>query len=271
MTNAVIAYSKPSCVTGRALYEFMKEAETFSKLTRVRENKLVDNVDVLIRWGNSTSQAAVNTPTIEINKREAIENASNKLKMMTSLAEAEGITVPPLLLSSGLRVDEVAPILPSFKNEDGYFFARSGVTREIRYTNEYDATDWYITKPINKDKEYRVHVFGDSILGIYEKIPLEGEMQESSIMKDHNSRFSRCNMGMRLVCNTDTQQMCINAVKSLGLDFGGVDVIREADTGNFYIVEVNSSPSLNHPNLSRYVNKFLEFINTYGDRYVTEG
>lgn len=262
MTNAVIAYGNRSCVTGKALFEYMKEAEVFNRLSRVRKNKLVPNVDVLIRWGNSQSQAARNIPAIEINKASAIKNASNKLQMMTILANTEGVITPPVLLTKSLDSSTIMDLLPALSNDEGLFFARSGTTKEVRLTDMYNTSDQYITKPINKDHEYRVHVFGDEVLGIYEKVPNEGEISESSIMKDHNSKFVRCNMDMRLRCNEEAQAMCIKAVAALGLDFGGVDIIREKDTNNFYIVEVNSSPSLNNLNLNRYVDKFVEFINS---------
>jgi len=119
----------------------------------------------------------------------------------------------------------------------------------------------YITKPINKDREYRVHVFGNEVIGVYEKIPTEGEITESSIMKDHNSKFNKCNLQMKLRCNEEAQAMCVKAVKALDLDFGGVDIIRERDTNKFYIVEVNSSPSLNSYNINKYIEKFVEFVN----------
>lgn len=262
MTNTVIAYSNKSCVTGKALYEFMMEGEVFSKLTRVMKDKLVRNTDVLIRWGNSNSVATRNTPAIEINKKQAVVNASNKLTMMTTLANTEGVTVPPVLLTKGMDSNAVISLIPSLMNEDGLFFARSGTSKQVRLTSEYASSDYYLTKPINKDREYRVHVFGDEVIGVYEKTPLEDEITETSIMKDDNSKFTKCNPELKLRCHEEAQSMCIQAVKSLGLDFGGVDIIRERDTGKFYIIEVNSSPSLNSYNINRYVQKFLEFIDS---------
>lgn len=261
MSSVVLAYTSKSCVTGRALYDYMKEGETFDKINRVTKNKLIRGADVLIRWGNSKSKATVNTPRIEINKAHAVRKASNKLDMMTELAKTEGVVTPPVLITRSVDYQTVQDLLPTFSNEDGKFFARSATTNEVRLTDLCNTNDYYITKPINKDREYRVHVFGDEVLGVYEKVPNEGEISESSIMKDHNSKFVRCNMSMRLRCNDEAQAMCIKAVQALGLDFGGVDVIRERDTGKFYVVEVNSSPSLNNVNLNRYVDKFVEFIN----------
>ena len=265
MTNAVIAYSNRSCVTGKALYEFMKEGEVFSRLNKVLKTKRIRNTDVLIRWGNSTSDATVNTPAIEINKREAIVNASNKLKMMKILASTEGIQIPMMIIPSLLDSESVKFLLPTISNEDGKFFARNGANGEVRLADEVQHNDSYLTKPIDKDREYRVHVFGDEVIGIYEKIPTEGEICQDSIMKDHNSQFVRCNTDLDLRCNAGAQEMCVKAVKAMGLDFGGVDIIRERDTKEFFLVEVNSSPSLNNLNIKRYVEKFVEFINIQGE------
>jgi glutathione synthase/RimK-type ligase-like ATP-grasp enzyme len=54
--------------------------------------------------------------------------------------------------------------------------------------------------------------------------------------------------------------MCIKAVSTLGLVFGGVDLIMEKETKAFYITEVNSSPSLNSINIKKYINCFIEYI-----------
>mgnify|MGYP006174668855 FL=1 len=52
----------------------------------------------------------------------------------------------------------------------------------------------------------------------------------------------------------------VAAVNSLGLLFGGVDVIIARD-GRIYVNEVNSAPSLNSLNLNRFKEAILNHIN----------
>ena len=49
------------------------------------------------------------------------------------------------------------------------------------------------------------------------------------------------------------------AVEALGLIHGGVDIVKDA-AGNWFILEVNSSPALNEPNLERWGPAISEYL-----------
>lgn len=256
MTDLVICYSGPSSVTGRALYDALRSSRKFTRVRRVRKDKMIKRADAVIRWGNSISFSP--SSALTLNTSEAINNASNKLKMMEILRKAEGVVTPPVKFLRGSLVGSEydSESLDSLKNADGNLFIRG--SKSIRFGSEQTQGDLYATKMIDKRREYRVHVFNGHVIGIYEKIPQE---EGVLIYKDSNCDFSRCNPEAgRLRCNEEAQAMCIAAVNSLGLLFGGVDIIRERKTKKFYITEVNSSPALNSENIQRYVELFAQYI-----------
>ncbi len=248
-----ISYSKRSCKTGRKLYESLRRRTEFGTVRRVRNENRVPQSDVHIRWGNSTS---VGDGDLIINTPDAVRNASNKLAMLRILRHTEGVNVPRNIL----RGDEFTEDqLDEMRNDEGNLFIR-GSNMSVRYDASFTQADHYCTTPVNKDKEYRVHVFNGKVIAVYEKIPNEGD--EGIIRKDANCRFSkRRHDEGNPTCDTDAQEMCIRAVQALGLVFGGVDLIRDKDTKKFYVVEINSSPALNGPNIERYVDEFIKFIN----------
>ena len=246
-----ILYSGKSSVTGKSLLNKFKP--TSSKAFRKRTDKPL-KTDVVLRWG-STEVFNRLTTRLELNSYEAVRNTSNKLLMMENLVGAN-VSTPEILFRP---FGQEQSVIDSFKDENGGFYVR-GQNQEVRYDDTVKYGDLYISKPVeNKRREYRVHVFNGEVISIYEKVPNEEGIK---LFKSFNCSFklrdiSNCKL------NTENQEMCIKAVNSLGLLFGGVDVIRDKDQ-NIFICEVNSAPALNGTNIDRYVTKINEYVNAMG-------
>lgn len=242
-----ILYSDKSSKTGRDLLNKFKPLS--SKAFRKRTDKRL-KTDVVLRWG-STERFDRLQSRLELNSFEAVRNASNKYIMMSSLVEAN-IPTPKILLDPFNKPQD---ILDSFKDESGGFYVR-GSNMEVRYDDTVKSGDQYVSAPIkNKRREYRVHVFNGEVIAIYEKVPNEEGIK---LFKSFNCSFQLRNPENCKLSKTD-QQVCINAVNSLGLLFGGCDVVRDRDQ-NIFICEVNSAPSLNGVNINRYVEKINGYI-----------
>jgi glutathione synthase/RimK-type ligase-like ATP-grasp enzyme len=154
---------------------------------------------------------------------------------------------------------ETENVADDFVDENGFFYVR-GANQEVRYDDRIRVGDLYVSKPVvNKRREYRVHVFNGEVITIYEKIPNE---DNTKLFKAHNCHFELKNKD-NCKLTLENQQVCIDAVKSLGLLFGGVDVMRDKDQ-NIFISEVNSAPALNGTNIDRYVTKITEYIRQQG-------
>jgi glutathione synthase/RimK-type ligase-like ATP-grasp enzyme len=239
-----ILYSNKSSKTGKELKEKFKDYA--SKVIKKRTNRRL-KTDVLLRWG-STEEFSRLTSRIELNTLQAVTNASNKFTMMNKLKRAN-IQTPEIKFDL-----ENTDNLDDFRDEKGMFYVR-GFNQEIRYTNELRYDDLYVSKPIlNKRREYRVHVFNGEILAVYEKIPNDENVM---LFKSYNCKFSAVNLSNTRLKDVDLQRS-IDAVNALGLLFGGVDLCR-CRNGETYVLEVNSSPSLNSININRYIEKITEY------------
>jgi hypothetical protein len=250
--KTMIAYSNRSCVTGKELRQALSAI-------RKRTNKRA-KCDLFIRWGSTEQFDSVRYKK-ELNSLSAVLRTANKLVMLQTLSESN---VPTLDFSNDVT------LIDDFKDSEGnvYIRNRSGV---VRYGNDFSTnSDLYFSRAVpNKRREYRVHVFNGKILGAYEKVPLVPADSENSnpyakvnrpkLYKSDTCKFVRCNLdleGARV--NAAAQQICIDSVNSLGLLFGGVDLIRDKD-GNFTICEVNSAPGLNGLNVDRWVEAIREY------------
>lgn len=253
--KTMIAYSNRSCVTGKELREALDA-------TRKKTDRRA-KCDLFIRWG-TTDQFDNLKYKKELNTLEAVLRTTDKLTMLQTLLAA-GIAT--------LDFSSDPAAIDSFKDKEGnvYIRNRQGV---VRYGNDFNPSrDSYYSRPVRfKRREYRVHVFNGKILGAYEKVPLslaEGQKRNAEtlpkLFKSDTCRFVRCDLvvdeqGLNPRVNAAAQAMCIQAVNSLGLVFGGVDLIRNKH-GEFTICEVNSAPGLNGLNVERWVEAIKEYYN----------
>lgn len=233
-----IAYSNRSCVTGKAL----KLALEGKRKKTNRKAKC----DLFIRWGNT--EEFTNTRCVkQLNTLEAVKRTVNKLDMLNAL-KSSGVPTPDFNTDISL--------IDSFKDETGNVYIRSkdGV---VRYATDYcPVRDSYYTKPIPlKRREYRVHVFNGKVIGIYEKVPLTSD--RPALFKSDTCKFVRCDPNISRV-DQNAQEICIQALNSLGLLCGGVDLIRDKNK-NFFVCEVNSAPGLNSSNIQRWVDEIKNY------------
>lgn len=239
-----ILYSGKSSKTGREILNKFKILTR--KAFKKRTNKRL-KTDILLRWG-STEQFDRLTSKVELNSYNAVLNTSNKLLMMKKLKE-HNIPTPEVCFDMNN-----SELIDSLRDENGGFYVR-GANQEVRYDDEVKRNDLYVSKSIpNKRREYRVHVFNGEIIAMYEKVAREADTQ---LFKAHNCDFKAVNPEICRVSKAD-QEMCIKAVNSLGLLFGALDLSRDKDK-KCLVLEVNSSPALNGPNIERYAEKIVEY------------
>jgi hypothetical protein len=103
-----------------------------------------------------------------------------------------------------------------------------------------DVSDFY-TPWIPTRTEYRVWVFRNKALAIYEKV-FKGEGEYEGFMRNHRFGF-RFDSRDELLDNKELTKPSIAAVKAIDLDFGAVDVLLGKD-GKYYVLEVNSQPHI---------------------------
>lgn len=247
LLRLAILYSGPSSATGRALLDEFKRRPQFKRVLKKRTDRPY-KADVVLRWGTSEHFSRLSRQ-IELNAPEAVANTTDKFRMLQVL-QAAGVPVP----------DFSAEPREEFKDANGMFYVRARGGK-VRYTDTMSRRDAYCTRPINnKRREYRVHVFNGVVWALYEKVPLvEGERpalfnQQSCTFKSRDPEISNC--------SAEGLEIAKNAVAALGLLFGAVDLVRLKNGSGYVVCEVNTSAGLNGPNVSRFVDLCVAYVNT---------
>lgn len=207
--------------------------------------KFFPNFDrFVINWGNSNAPLK----TTILNKPENVAVAQNKLLTLNKLRDA-GIRVPEYTTDRTQTVSWKKIVARLLLRGHG---GRGIVIRENdgRTLGEQVVAPLYV-KWINVADEYRVHVMNGEVID-YSKKVLQADAQPGEI---HNLEagylFARNVSRNDVVCS-----MAVNAVKTLGLDFGAVDVVRSTQ-GITYVLEVNTAPGLSPMGVEIYKQSFL--------------
>lgn len=210
---------------------------------------------IIIRWGNRIQMQ--HEGNIVYNKATAQELATNKYQARLKMDE-EGVSIPKTSNNPNLTFFNSAdyPIIAR-----PYFHSKGKNFVILKTQNEVEAhkrnhSNWYYSGYIPKTHEYRVHVGHSKILNYLEK-PNPGNGNIAWNRAQNHEAF--VNVGWDSY-NLNVGIEAIKAVKALGLDFGGVDVIVDAQ-GTPYVLEVNTSPTLNSSEYSmeRY-SKYFDWL-----------
>jgi len=94
---------------------------------------------------------------------------------------------------------------------------------------------------IPTDTEYRVWVFKNKALAVYEK-QYKGDGEYEGFCRNRRFGFS-FEKRDDLRGQATIESPCIKAVKALGMDWGAVDILKGKD-GKYYVLEVNSMPHI---------------------------
>lgn len=212
--------------------------------------------NLLIRWG-CTSEVAINNV---VNTVEAIHRVNDKLGFRRVLNEAS--LCPPTAFNRA----EATALLSMVANTQGVVVrpARHAQGRHLyvgrtaremdAHLNRFQDGMAYASTLINKVAEYRVFVVQGRVACVAKKTP--GNPQDVAWNVARGGRFD----------NVGWDEWPLNAVRRSveafnlsGLDFGGVDVMVDAD-GTSYILEINSAPSLTSPYRQECMAKCFDYI-----------
>lgn len=213
--------------------------------------------DLVINWGNCNlptwyPEAVTASPVIEIlNNPLNIKYCVNKILAFDLLRYAD-ISVPDFTSD---------PLVA--KEWDGKILART-LTRSsggkgivICDKNNLVPAKLYV-KYIEKDAEYRVHIFKGQCIDYAKKVQnKEDATEEEKMIANHDNGWYFMRDVKRLDENINLAK---EAIQTLGLDFGAVDIIRKDKVS--YVLEVNTAPGLNGISLDAYADAIVGKLNS---------
>lgn len=175
----------------------------------------------------------------------------DKLTSYIKLAAA-GLPIIPSVFCFRSRIDEYRKIIidrlgtPLVAKEitlqrgEGVFLARNRA--EVRVPKRYKAEDQFLWQQfIRSEEEYRLLVLGGRV-GVWErKTRTDPAEFRSNVALGAREEFLPLEN-----LPTDLTQIAVRAAATLDFDIAGVDVMREKDTGNWWLVEVNRGPGLTY-------------------------
>lgn len=206
----------------------------------------------LIRWGNAMP-IRLAPGAKELNSPRAISTASNKLRAFRAFEEA-GVKTPEFTDSRYEAADmqrqghTVIGRTRSGSKGRGIVVYPPGT--KIGYHELY-------TRFIPNEREYRLHVVGDKVIRTQRKYPERNGAKPDAPIKNVANGFVFKAPQKKL--NKDRETLAVEAVKALGLDFGAVDLVIDAD-GIAYILEINTAPACSPMTGTAYVTAMRELV-----------
>ena len=208
--------------------------------------------NLVINWGCSSIERSVRHI---LNKPSAVSIASNKLKTFETLA-GSGVSIPEYTTNRDVAndwLDRGFKVVCRHKlnahNGDGIEIINPESDRLPR-------APLYV-KYVRKDHEYRVHVFRNEIIDITEKRRRSGSERKAGdeLIRNLANGWVFCRDGV--YASDHVRAQSVAAVRSLGLDFGAVDVVERQNKA--YVLEVNTAPGLVGTTLEKYVDAIREY------------
>lgn len=257
MTSDSKLYLRRTPVEGQPYIRAYKNnsVEDFEVMKITHPN--LENVKV-IRWGNRI-EITTNNESIVYNTSSSIGYSSNKC-LARKLFIKNKVKTPQLYSDENPPQDFPVIARPSYHSKGQNFVVLS--TKKEFFAHYDNHADWYYSEYIDKEKEFRVYVAHGKVLGVTEKPKPEDEEQlawNQAINHDKWILLKWANYPLEVV-----KEAC-KAVKALGLDFGGVDVMLK--DGKAYVLESNTAPTLSDsPIVSLKFAKYFDWLNRKDER-----
>ena len=261
MKNKVIFVGKDGRPSMRLVYSKMHDGSIVVRRRVMRRGMLRktyyrvynDNVDAIdckdrinpiepkstvIRWG--TREVINNDGNLIYNQAAAIAKGTDK-KSARLLMEQDGVSVPKRVDPANLAHDDFPIIARPSIHAKGRNFVTLNTEDEFieHYINHWD-DGWYYSAFVDKEREFRVHCAHGKVLAVMEKPKADKIAWNRAINEDPFVYVPWNDLDNKKMKGIMVE--ALKAIDSLGLDFGGVDVMMYK--GKPYVLEVNTSPTL---------------------------
>jgi len=203
-----------------------------TKTAVIRNDRPVpEDTQLLVRLG-------VTTPTgvpleYQVNRSEAIHRVNDKSYARTIMQDVCPHTIFDVDQYEGQRM-----IVRPCHHAQGKNLWVINSLQELVKVTDWLGDNWYASEYIPKVAEYRVYVMSGRVITVAQKTPDNPDAVAWNVHQ--GGRFDVVPWGEWPLeaCRVATEGM-----SKFDLDFGGVDVMLDAD-GKAYVIEINSAPSL---------------------------
>lgn len=213
---------------------------------------------LIVNWGRSERPPMMNSVPM-LNDFEAVHNASDKIRTFEILSSTLSNNIP-----KWTTVVAEARRLIRDEHETIYCrkYTRASQGRGIVVATRIDELELspLYTSKVEIDRELRVHVFSGSIIDYAQKKRMTSETREergievNEDIRSHDNGWIFAREGVTI--NEDTKRVAIEAVATLGLDFGAVDIVMTPQCVP-KVLEVNTAPGLEGTTLESYKNAIV--------------
>jgi glutathione synthase/RimK-type ligase-like ATP-grasp enzyme len=115
------------------------------------------------------------------------------------------------------------------------------------------------TKYLKKKREFRVHIFKDTVVSVVEKLRRkEWEGQQDTKIRNTANGYVFCTL--KTPAPQGINELAIAASKVTASDFKGVDVGYNEKQNQLFIIEVNSAPGIEGSNITKYVEEIVKYV-----------
>ena len=245
------------------LYPYNQASESAKALAnalgikRIKHEGGVLNIpnQIVINWGCSNWTRPV-VPKQILNVPGNVCVATNKLKSFNSLKGH--VSIPDFTESLEEAKKWLAEGVTVVERHKLTGHSGEGV-RIVEPNQELQQAPLYV-KYIPKIHEYRLHVFRDKVFFVQRKARKEDVPNEDVNWQVRNLKGGFIYANQNIEVADRAKKQAIIAVKTLGLDFGAVDVIYNKRHDKSYVLEVNTACGLSGTTLDKYVEIFKEFV-----------
>ncbi len=226
-------------------------------LVRSADHPRTAHLFSVVNWGSGGNANGLNKPS-------AVSKAVNKVSTFTYLKSA-GVRTPDWTTNREEAKQwfrEGATVMCRTK-----IYGHSGqgiIIRKPEDGLDIPSAPLY-TKFVDKDKEYRVHVFNGKVIDCRVK---QRATDGRAITSNHICTHTNGYVFNFATAPDDVAKQAIAAVKALGLDFGAVDVMAKvvrqyANTidghTDAYVLEVNTAPGIQGSTINAYVKAIRDY------------
>ena len=217
----------------------------------IRNDKELPEDDLYIRWGCTT-----NVPSRHVlNTAKAIHKVNDKGLFRKILSDND--LAPATFFNyediSNDDLDSGIVVRP-YKHSQGRRLWTVYNREELIAACDMAQGGYYCAPFINKVSEYRVFVVQGRVACVAKKTPGNPEDVAWNVAKGGRFDVVSWDNWPLKAC-----RISVDAFLLSGLDFGGVDVMIDAE-GNCYVLEINSAPSLTSPYRQECMAKCFDYI-----------